>query len=174
MPVSQWPASLLAQYCLRLCPITAGHSGFHESPGCASGGPAGTRKRGGERTGVGASSAGSVFLNAWALARCHPALRTSQSKEGSGRHRWEAQVEGPGGQGTSLKAQGFCRPLNSCQDHRRKNKPGLCPPRKLNVKGTVKLDLGLLDSGFIPVLGCFGPMGGVPALADLQLATRHL
>lgn len=27
---------------------------------------------------------------AWALARCHPALRTAQSKEGSGRHRWKA------------------------------------------------------------------------------------
>lgn len=31
-----------------------------------------------------------------------------KSKEGSGRHRWEAHVEGPGGQGTSLKAQ-VCR-----------------------------------------------------------------
>lgn len=27
---------------------------------------------------------------AWALARCHPALRTTQSKEESGRHRWKA------------------------------------------------------------------------------------
>lgn len=32
---------------------------------------------------------------------------------------------------------------------------GLCPPGKLNVKRTVKLDLGLLDPGSIPVLGCF-------------------
>lgn len=31
----------------------------------------------------------------------------------------------------------------------------LRPPRKLNVKSTVKLDLGLLDPGSIPVLGCF-------------------
>ena len=63
----------------------------------------------------------------------------------------------PQGSGDISESSGLQSvPLNSCQDHRRKNKAPACAlPGRSVSENTVKWDLGPLDPGYIPVLGCF-------------------
>lgn len=79
---------------------------------------------------------------AWALgsAAIQPS-GTFLSKGGE----WEAQVEGPGGQGTSLKACGFavCPPELMPRPQKEEQSSGLCPPRKSQCQGHSQVGPGL-------------------------------
>lgn len=63
----------------------------------------------------------------------------------------------PRGSGDISESSGLQSvPLNSCQDHRMKNKAPACALLGRSMsESTVKWDLGPLDTGSIPVLGRF-------------------